>query len=202
MFACSATLAAPAAEARELRVADSFPVGHYLVRLLLKPWMDDVTKRTNGSITFAYFPAQQLGKASDLLRMTQAGLIDAMSTTAWDTSAILSDSSLFGRVLHTLVGYSDQPSVLQVVVYVVTLAAILTLSKLFGSARPGTLPRCLPARNGWIPPTLPGSTQSSWTVWTRRIWTTTPTRGRRFTSARRGWRCSTCHDSAIWRRIW
>jgi TRAP-type C4-dicarboxylate transport system substrate-binding protein len=76
MFACSAALPATAVEARELRVADSFPVGHYLVRLLLKPWMDDVTKRTNGAITFAYFPAQQLGKATDLLRMTQAGLID------------------------------------------------------------------------------------------------------------------------------
>ena len=32
--------------ALELKVADSFPAGHYLVRLMLKPWMDDVTKRT------------------------------------------------------------------------------------------------------------------------------------------------------------
>jgi TRAP-type C4-dicarboxylate transport system substrate-binding protein len=75
-FAWSAALPATVAQARELRVADSFPVGHYLVRLLLKPWMDDVTKRTNGAVTFAYFPAQQLGKATDLLRMTQAGMID------------------------------------------------------------------------------------------------------------------------------
>ncbi len=49
-----------------------------------------------------------------------------------DTSAILSDTSLFGRVLHTLIGYSDQPSVLQVIVYAVTLAAIFALSKAFG----------------------------------------------------------------------
>jgi TRAP-type C4-dicarboxylate transport system substrate-binding protein len=76
MFASSTALSASAATARELRVADSFPAGHYLVRLLLKPWMDDVTKRTNGAVTFAYFPAQQLGKATDLLRMTQAGVID------------------------------------------------------------------------------------------------------------------------------
>lgn len=34
------------AQALELKVADSFPAGHYLVRLMLKPWMDDVTKRT------------------------------------------------------------------------------------------------------------------------------------------------------------
>ena len=41
----------------------------------------------------------------------QAGIVTALADTAWDTSAILSDTSLFGRVLHTLVGYSDQPSV-------------------------------------------------------------------------------------------
>jgi high-affinity iron transporter len=75
--------------------------------------------------------------AQSALFFQQAGLIDVMSMTAWDTSAILSDSSLFGRVLHTLVGYSDQPSVLQVVVYVATLAAIFTLSKIFGSPRRG-----------------------------------------------------------------
>ncbi|MBV9907024.1 MAG: iron permease, partial [Hyphomicrobiales bacterium] len=58
-----------------------------------------------------------------------------LSETAWDTSAILSDTSLFGRVLHTLIGYSDQPSVLQVVVYVLTLAAIIALTKTIGSRR-------------------------------------------------------------------
>jgi TRAP-type C4-dicarboxylate transport system substrate-binding protein len=76
MLACATALPAAGADARELRVADSFPVGHYLVRLLLKPWMEDVTKRTNGAVTFNYFPNQQLSKAADLLRMTQAGVID------------------------------------------------------------------------------------------------------------------------------
>ena len=62
--------------------------------------------------------------------LQQAGVVKALDQTAWDTSAILSDTSLFGRVLHTLIGYADQPSVLQVVVYAVTLAAIITASKL------------------------------------------------------------------------
>ena len=39
MLACATALPAAGADARELRVAESFPVGHYLVRLLLKPWM-------------------------------------------------------------------------------------------------------------------------------------------------------------------
>src|SRR5579883_265858 len=67
----------------------------------------------------------------------QAGLIAALSQTAWNTSAILSDTSLLGRALHTLIGYSDQPSVLQVVVYGATLAAIFTLSKLFAAPKSG-----------------------------------------------------------------
>jgi high-affinity iron transporter len=75
--------------------------------------------------------------AQSALFFQQAGVIDAMSKTAWDTSAILSDSSLFGRVLHTLVGYSDQPSVLQVVVYLATLMAIFVLTKLFATPRRG-----------------------------------------------------------------
>ena len=66
--------------------------------------------------------------------LQQAGVITAFAETAWDTSAILSDTSLFGRVLHTLVGYADQPSVLQVIVYFATLTGILSLSKIVATA--------------------------------------------------------------------
>jgi high-affinity iron transporter len=72
--------------------------------------------------------------AQSVLFFEQAGLITALSQTAWDTSAILSDTSLFGRVLHTLVGYADQPSMMQVVVYLVTLCVIVALSKMFAPA--------------------------------------------------------------------
>jgi TRAP-type C4-dicarboxylate transport system substrate-binding protein len=70
------SLAPSPSKALELKVADSFPAGHYLVRLMLKPWMDDVTKRTKGEVTFSYFPNQQIGKAVDLLRLTQSGVVD------------------------------------------------------------------------------------------------------------------------------
>jgi TRAP-type C4-dicarboxylate transport system substrate-binding protein len=70
------SLASTPAQSLELKVADSFPAGHYLVRLLLKPWMDDVTKRTNGAVTFTYYPNQQIGKAADMLRLTQSSVID------------------------------------------------------------------------------------------------------------------------------
>jgi TRAP-type C4-dicarboxylate transport system substrate-binding protein len=70
------SLSSGPAKALELKVADSFPAGHYLVRLMLKPWMDDVTKRTNGAVTFSYYPNQQIGKAADMLRLTQSGVVD------------------------------------------------------------------------------------------------------------------------------
>src|SRR5690348_995446 len=68
--------AAQAADPIRLRVADSFPKGHFLVKLILEPWMADVTKRTNGAVTFEHYPAQQLGKAADMLKLTQAGVAD------------------------------------------------------------------------------------------------------------------------------
>ncbi len=71
--------------------------------------------------------------AQSVLFFEQAGLVTALSQTAWDTSAILSDTSLLGRVLHTLIGYSDQPSVMQVVVYGLTLGVIFALSRAFAS---------------------------------------------------------------------
>jgi high-affinity iron transporter len=73
--------------------------------------------------------------AQAVLFLQQAGVLTMLSETAWDTSAILSDTSLFGRVLHTLIGYSDQPSVLQVVAYCLTLAIIVVLTKTVGSRR-------------------------------------------------------------------
>ena len=73
--------------------------------------------------------------AQAVLFLQQAGVLPVLEATAWDTSAILSDTSLFGRVLHTLIGYSDQPSVLQVVVYAATLAIIAVLTKAFGPRR-------------------------------------------------------------------
>ena len=73
--------------------------------------------------------------AQAVLFLQQAGVLTMMTETAWDTSAVLSDSSLIGRVLLTLIGYSDQPSVLQVVAYVTTLAIIVVLTKAFGSRR-------------------------------------------------------------------
>jgi high-affinity iron transporter len=62
--------------------------------------------------------------------LEQADLVTKFSDTVWNTSAIVSDDSLVGRVLHTLIGYTDRPTQLQLIVYIVTLAAIFGLMKI------------------------------------------------------------------------
>ena len=57
--------------------------------------------------------------------LRQANILTALDETVWDTSWILSDSSLLGRALHTLIGYVDQPTAMQLIVYAATLAVIL-----------------------------------------------------------------------------
>jgi len=47
--------------------------------------------------------------------------------TLWNSSSVLSQESLLGEVLHVLIGYDDQPSGLQVIVFVVSLAILASL---------------------------------------------------------------------------
>lgn len=70
--------------------------------------------------------------------LEKAGLVEVLGNTVWDASSIISEKSILGLVLHTLVGYSDQPSALQLLVYVATLAAIFLLTKLAGRPRSPT----------------------------------------------------------------
>jgi high-affinity iron transporter len=48
----------------------------------------------------------------------------------WDTSWVLSESSIFGKLLHTLIGYTERPTELQLVVYIGTLFAMYVLMRL------------------------------------------------------------------------
>ncbi|KQW20504.1 hypothetical protein ASC80_09605 [Afipia sp. Root123D2] len=59
-----------------LRFADSLPHGHVIHELAGKPFMELVTKATNGQVTFQHFPSEQLGKAKDMAQLTTAGVAD------------------------------------------------------------------------------------------------------------------------------
>lgn len=58
--------------------------------------------------------------------LAQADVLPSLATPLWDTSWLLNDQSLTGRLLHALAGYEAMPSGIQVVFYVVTLVLILT----------------------------------------------------------------------------
>jgi high-affinity iron transporter len=86
------------------------------------------------SVTSALIALLAAGMAAQAIAfLEQANILTALDETVWDTSWILSDSSFLGRALHTLIGYVDQPTAMQVVVYAATLAAIIVLMKLFAA---------------------------------------------------------------------
>lgn len=64
--------------------------------------------------------------------LLQADLVPPLGATLWDTSFILSDQGLIGRVLRTLVGYTAQPAGIQLVFYLATLVVIGSLMRLVG----------------------------------------------------------------------
>jgi high-affinity iron transporter len=83
------------------------------------------------STLIAFLAAGLAAQAISFLQ--QADILTALDQTVWDTSWILSDSSYLGRALHTLIGYVDQPTAMQLIVYAATLTVIAGLMKLFST---------------------------------------------------------------------
>ena len=73
--------------------------------------------------------------------LNNAGLVVALDRTMWDTSWLLSEGSILGRMLHALIGYTERPTEMQLMVYIATLLAMFLLMRV---ARPSPRPR-LPA---------------------------------------------------------
>ena len=71
------------------------------------------------------------GMASQSVQfLNNAGLVVALERTVWDTSWLLSENSLFGKMLHALIGYTERPTELQLIVYIATLYAMFMLMRL------------------------------------------------------------------------
>lgn len=62
--------------------------------------------------------------------LEQADIATALGDAVWNTSSVLADNSIAGRVLHTLLGYTGKPTELQLVVYLSTLGTIFGAMKL------------------------------------------------------------------------
>jgi high-affinity iron transporter len=65
--------------------------------------------------------------------LERANWLNALDTVVWDSSWLLSDKSIGGRTMHTLIGYTDQPTGMQLLVYVAVLIVTIMLMRLIGS---------------------------------------------------------------------
>jgi high-affinity iron transporter len=62
--------------------------------------------------------------------LNNAGFAEVLGRTVWDTSWLLSEGSLFGKLLHTFIGYTERPTELQLTAYIGTLFAMFLLMRL------------------------------------------------------------------------
>jgi len=77
------------------------------------------------SVTSVLLALLAAGMAAQAIRFLQAaGAVTALHTRLWDSTWLLPDSSIVGRMLHVLVGYTDKPTGLQLLVYLATLGTI------------------------------------------------------------------------------
>lgn len=92
------------------------------------------------SVTSALIIFLAAGLASQAIAfLQQAGYFDAFAATVWDTTWLLSSDSLTGRLLHTLIGYTDRPNEAQLLAYLATVATMVVLMHLVKTRDAGRL---------------------------------------------------------------
>jgi high-affinity iron transporter len=90
------------------------------------------------AVTSALITLLAAGMASQAtLFLQQAGYLNALLTPLWDTSWLLPQegpgiAGIVGRMLHTLVGYTDSPDGAQLIAYAATVLAIGLLMQIAG----------------------------------------------------------------------
>jgi high-affinity iron transporter len=72
--------------------------------------------------------------------LIQADVLPALGNKVWDTSALLSDASLLGKTLHTLIGYDARPAGMQLLFYAVTATVIAVGMRVWGHQGPSRRP--------------------------------------------------------------
>jgi high-affinity iron transporter len=72
--------------------------------------------------------------AQAVLFLQNGGYINVLDAGVWNTSWLLADDSITGRLLHTLVGYVQEPDGAQLLAYGATIALMLVLMR-YVSAR-------------------------------------------------------------------
>jgi high-affinity iron transporter len=65
-----------------------------------------------------------------------AGFINVLGQRLWDSSGVLPQDGILGRMLHTLIGYTDRPTELQLIAYLTTLVVMAALTWVATPQRP------------------------------------------------------------------
>jgi TRAP-type C4-dicarboxylate transport system substrate-binding protein len=89
------------AQTTKLRLADAFSTSHYMNKVV-KFWIDEVAKRTK-ELEIVYFPSEQMGKAKDLLSLTQSGVVDV----GYVAPSFVSDKLPLSSVAELPLGFSE-----------------------------------------------------------------------------------------------
>ena len=84
------------------------------------------------SVLIAFMAAGMAAQSVAFLE--QADIATVLGGIVWNSSSVIGDNSMAGRVLHTLLGYTGKPTQLQLLVYLATLGTIFGLMKLMAPA--------------------------------------------------------------------
>jgi high-affinity iron transporter len=104
-----------------LGVLAGVAVGFAMYFGLLKIPMKHFFTATNGLLVLL-----AAGLASEAAgKLVQADALPTLVDTLWDSSWLLTDDSLVGKAMHVLVGYTAQPSGIQMAFYAATVILLL-----------------------------------------------------------------------------
>ena len=84
-------------------------------------------------VLIAFLAAGMAAQSVNFLE--QANILTALDSIVWDSSWLLSGSSALGVALKTLIGYTDRPTAMQLVVYLAVLAVMFILMKVLAPPR-------------------------------------------------------------------
>lgn len=121
-----------------LGLAAGAALGVAIYRGLLKIPMKYFFSSTNGLMVL--LAAGMASNAANFL--IQADVLQRWTTPLWNSQWLLRDGSTVGTALHVLIGYTAQPTGIQAVFYVATVALLLAGMRLVARAEParGTAP--------------------------------------------------------------
>ncbi len=89
-------------------------------------------------VTLMFFAAGLLANAIENLQ--QLGWLPFAKQTLWNSSGAITQSSNLGDVLHSFIGYADQPTALQGLVWIVYLALTISAFVMIGRVKPKPSP--------------------------------------------------------------